>query len=157
MRQKLKIIYTILVLIKNVLIRKTKYKLSFFSEYDNTLHKTRWYYDFKHWGFNKENLEMVSGADALCTKYAFGNNYLTVEILTSKKLIENEKTIDYDMYVGEDFSNLSFSDKLFYGRNYTNVTINEHNQHVIKTMWICPVTLFVLGRYPNYIYIKKIK
>jgi hypothetical protein len=25
----------------------------------------------------------------------------------------------------------------------------------VEEMWICPVTLFVLGRYPNYIYIKK--
>lgn len=44
----IKKIYTILVLIKNVLIKKRHYTLSFFAEFDQNLHKTRWFYDFKH-------------------------------------------------------------------------------------------------------------
>lgn len=44
-------------------------------------------------------------------------------------------------------------DKLIWGRNYTHVDPNDENK--TTRMWICPVTLFVLGRYPKYIYIRK--
>jgi hypothetical protein len=57
-------IITILILIKNVLIRKKKYRLRFKAERDNVI--KRWYYDFPNWGFSHSNLEMVSGADGLC-------------------------------------------------------------------------------------------
>lgn len=34
---------------------------------------------------------------------------------------------------------------------------NKNKKTIITRMWICPVTLFVLGRYPKHIYIKKKK
>ena len=151
----IKKIYTILVLIKNVLIKKRHYTLSFFAEFDKNLHKTRWFYDFKHWGFDKANLEMVSGADNLCTHYALGNSYLTVDIVASQKQMEPALMEDFDMYVGENMDGMKLKDKLLYGRTYTNVTTDKDAGIHVTTMWICPVTLFVLGRYPNYIYIKR--
>ena len=57
-------IITILILIKNVLIRRKKYRLRFKAERDSVV--KRWYYDFPNWGFSYSNLEMVSGADGLC-------------------------------------------------------------------------------------------
>ena len=48
---------------------------------------------------------------------------------------------------------MSWKDKIIYGRNYIHIDPNDENK--ITTMWICPVTLFVLGRYPKHIYIKK--
>ena len=160
MKTIIKKIYTILVLVKNLLIRHKHYKLSFFGEYNTILHKTRWYYDFKHWGFSKSNLEMVSGADTLCTNYALGKNYLTVNIIASKKQLDENKIQNYDMYAGEPINNIPLKEKLklqhlLYGRTYTNVTVNDEGELEVKKMWICPVTLFVLGRYPNYIYIQK--
>ncbi len=153
MKQLLKKIYTILILIKNVLIRKNEYNLHFVAEVDSTI--KRWYYDFKHWGFEHANLEMVSGADDLCELYANGKDEVTVEIIVSKKKLNLNPQL-YDEFKAQDiiidglthqgnFIN-SQLDKFLYGRTY---------QKGYTTMWICPVTLFVLGRYPKYIYIKK--
>ena len=159
----IKKIYTILVLIKNLILRKKHYKLHFIAENDPPI--KRWYYDFKHWGFDKANLEMVAGADSLCELYAKGNNEVTVDIMATKHLLGPKDMKNYDLFVGEKFIIdgqthqgtiiKSQLDKYLYGRNYTNVKTNVYtNQTKIITMWICPVTLFVLGRYPNYIYIK---
>ena len=148
----IKKIYTILVLIFNLIVRRKHYKLQFIAENDPPI--KRWYYDFKHWGFDHANLEMVSGADKLCELYANGKDEVTVEIIASKKK-QNLPTQLYDEYVAQDiiidelhqgrFIN-SQLDKILYGRIY---------QKGYTQMWICPVTLFVLGRYPKYIYIKK--
>lgn len=149
----IKKIYTILVLISNVLIRRKKYTLHFVAEHTPPL--KRWYYDFPHWGFDHANLEMVSGADTLCEYYAKGKDEVTVEIIASKKK-QDLPTQLYDEFVAQDiiidgmthqgnFIN-SQLDKLLYGRTY---------QKGYTTMWICPVTLFVLGRYPKYLYIRR--
>ncbi|GJG69316.1 hypothetical protein PRLR6025_27850 [Prevotella lacticifex] len=36
-----------------------------------------------------------------------------------------------------------------YGANYDTSGFDGFN----RSVWICPVTIFVLGRYPNYIYV----
>ena len=149
----IKKIYTILVLIFNLIVRRKHYKLHFIAENDPPI--KRWYYDFKHWGFDHTNLEMVSGADKLCELYSNGKDEVTVEIIASKKK-QDLPTQLYDEYIAQDiiidgmthqgdFIN-SQLDKFLYGRTY---------QKDYTQMWICPVTLFVLGRYPKYIYIKK--
>ena len=149
----IKKIYTILVLISNVLIRRKKYTLHFVAEHTPPL--KRWYYDFPHWGFDHANLEMVSGADKLCELYSNGKDEVTVEIIASKKK-QDLPTQLYDEFVAQDiiidgmthqgdFIN-SQLDKFLYGRTY---------QKGYTQMWICPVTLFVLGRYPKYLYIRR--
>jgi hypothetical protein len=143
------IIYTILVLLKNLLIRKKHYKLKFVAERDSVI--KRWYYDFPGWGFSHSNLEMVSGADNLCEKYAEGKDNVTVDIIVSKKILDSEKYKDYDEYRRYEYIGIST------GASYINKVekiIDKQVRTQITTMWICPVTLFVLGRYPNYIYIK---
>ena len=40
--------------------------------------------------------------------------------------------------------------KLFYGADYDVTGFGDFH----RSVWICPVTLFVLGRYPKYIYVK---
>jgi hypothetical protein len=151
MKQLLKKIYTILILIKNVLIRKSEYNLHFVAENDPPI--KRWYYDFKHWGFKHGNLEMVAGADALCELYANGKDDVTVNIICKNKPITYSTTI-YDEFIAETPNeSMSWKDKIIYGRNYIHIDPNDENK--ITTMWICPVTLFVLGRYPKHIYIKK--
>ena len=159
MKTIIKKIYTILVLITNVLIRRKYYTLNFFAEqltpqYLDAQHLNapkRWYYNFKHWGFAKDNLEMVAGADHLCDYYAKQMFDLTIDIVATKKPLKNEN--GYDKYVAEELpKNTTLKDKLIYGRTYYKI---ENEGKKITTMWICPVTLFVLGRYPKYIYIKK--
>ena len=158
MKQTLKKIYTILVLITNVIIRRKKYKLHFVAEVDPPI--KRWYYDFPHWGFDHANLEMVAGADNLCEHYAKGQNEVTVNIIASNKEINEEQIKkDYDIFIAEPTPKewTSWKDKYLYGRDYTStktVIKNLKEQIQITTMWICPVTLFVLGRYPKYLYMK---
>lgn len=144
-------IYTILILIKNLLFRKKRYILHFVAEVDPPI--KRWYYDFKHWGFNHSNLEMVSGADALCEKYSKGENDVVVEVVASKHLLDEHEG---DLYVAETPSeNMSLWDKISLGRNYTNIETGKDGKLIITKMWICPVTLFVIGRYPKYLYISR--
>ena len=79
----IKKIYTILVLLFNLIVRRKHYKLHFVAENDPPI--KLWYYDFPHWGFDKHNLLMISGADTLCELYAKGKDEVTVEIIASKK------------------------------------------------------------------------
>lgn len=149
----IKKIYTILVLLFNLIVRRRHYKLHFIAENDPPI--KRWYYDFKYWGFDHANLEMVSGADKLCELYSNGKDEVTVNIIASKKQLNLSPQL-YDEFVAQDiiidgmthqgdFIN-SQLDKFLYGRTY---------QKGYTQMWICPVTLFVLGRYPKYLYIRK--
>ena len=149
----IKKIYTILVLLFNLIVRRKHYKLHFIAENDPPI--KRWYYDFKYWGFDHANLEMVSGADKLCELYSNGKDEVTVDIIASKKQLNLSPQL-YDEFVAHDiiidgmthqgdFIN-SQLDKFLYGRTY---------QKGYTQMWICPVTLFVLGRYPKYLYIRK--
>ena len=131
-------IYTFFILILNFCIRRKHYRLHFIKK-DN-----KWFYDFKWWGFDYGNLEMVSGADVLCELFSNGKNETTVDIIASKK---KEYHPDYEEWSGDDLLGESSIDKFFWGRTYTSTSGKEN-------FWICPVTLFVLGRYPNYLYIK---
>lgn len=149
MKQILKKIYTIFVLITNILIRRKKYKLHFVAEVDPPI--KRWYYDFPHWGFDHANLEMVSGADTLCELYAKGKNEVTINITASNKRRDHCTNICSEFVAETLPKNIKLLDKYLLGRNYTHIDINDG--HEVR-MWICPVTLFVLGRYPKYIYVR---
>ena len=161
MKTIIKKIYTILVLITNTVIKRKHYKLHFVAENNPPI--KFWYYDFKHWGFDHHNLLMVSGADDLCELYANGENEVTVDIIASKKPLEAKH--NYDHYIADEpiiFSNNKLYerilDKILYGRNYTEdiSAWKKSGSHAKpRHFWICPVTLFVLGRYPKHIYIKR--
>lgn len=147
----MKKIYTILVLLKNIIFRHRKYTLHFVAENNPPI--KRWYYDFKHWGFDHNNLEMVAGAENLCELYAKGKDEVTVNIIASRTQLEKYKNMDYDEFIAEPLPKewTSWKDNFLWGRNYTSTDGNGKTTR----MWICPVTLFVLGRYPKFIYIKK--
>ena len=149
----MKKIYTILVLIFNLIFRRKYYTLNFIAEVDPPI--KRWYYNFKHWGFDHANLEMVSGADTLCEYYAQGNNQVTIKLIATNKLINNGSADDFDLYTAEDIPNLPLADRILLGRTYMGVNVTEDAEIKTTRIWICPVTLFVLGRYPKYLYIKK--
>lgn len=152
MEQLLKKIYTILILAKNLIMRKKYYTLHFVAEIDPPI--KRWFYDFKHWGFNHNNLEMVCGADTLCELYSNEQNELTINIICQNKPIKNFSASEFDEYEAKPFpKEWNFLDRHIWGCNYKQNTYNENENG--RQMWICPVTLFVLGRYPKYIYIRK--
>lgn len=141
----MKKVITILILIFNVLIRRKHYKLRFDAELYE--HFKRWYYHFPMWGFDHSNLEMVSGADTLCEMYANQSGATAyVEIIASKKDL-GDRIPFYDHYIATDeLNDKPLIDRIVLGRNYRGAK---------GDFWICPVTLFVLGRYPKHLYIKK--
>lgn len=142
---------SILILLKNLILRKRKYRLTFRCEKDDVM--KRWFYVFPFWGFDTDNLEMVMGADGLCEKYSMGKDIFTIDIMASKKPLSLEIYKDYAEYIRYDYEGF------MHGASYIN-KISEYSMkdqkeiEKVTTMWICPVALFVFGRYPRYIYIK---
>lgn len=151
----LNIIYTLFILIRNLIVKKEDYTLRFVAINDGPI--KRWYYSFPHWGFNFDHLEMVSGADTLCEKYSKGTNEAVVHIKVLKEYDFRLKQQGYKAYTRQSLSryyddeDLSFIDRILLGRTYTHLSEDRK----IDSFWICPVTLFVLGRYPKYIFIKE--
>jgi len=85
---------------------------------------------------------MVSGADKLCSYLADGKQTVRVEIVAGKAPLSLS---GYGLLT-KTYSNL------FYGADYDATGFRSFQ----RSVWISPVTLFVLGRYPKYIYIKQI-
>ncbi len=102
----------------------------------------RWYVDLPAFietgAGTKDDLEMVAGADKLCDELSDGGNRLTVTISTSP-------------FKGADFSIQRMNNGRTEGRDYDAY----HKGHFIFTIWLCPVLLYVMGRYPEIVYFKK--
>lgn len=117
---------------------KGEYTLTFVQDPDD-----RWYIDMP-WDGNRANLEMVAGADDLLT-YLDTEKHHRVTI----HVIPSEIQLDVD-----DHIELRQIDKSLTGGSHYDAT--SFVGFRMKKIWICPVTLCVLGHYPKYIYIKKI-
>ncbi len=83
---------------------------------------------------------MVGGADKLCSYLADGKQTVRVEVIANKVSLP---LLGYGLLT-KTYSNL------FYGANYDATDCEDFQ----RSIWICPITLFVLGRYPKYIYVK---
>jgi len=117
------------------------YRLAFNKEANE-----RWYIDLPSWTGSHANLQMVAGADDLLDFLLKKNNRVEAEVVKSDEPIPE---LDAD----ERFFRCDRIDtSVFSGATYTVNGLDGFN----KTMWICPVTLFVLGEYPKYIYISQI-
>ncbi|MBQ6278335.1 MAG: hypothetical protein IJK68_01320 [Muribaculaceae bacterium] len=121
---------------KSVFGRKKEYKLKFNHEADGL-----WYVDFPNWPFDHHNLLMVAGADKLCAFLSEDDVTSHVDVIPSNK---REEHPGYACLVQGEHS-------LTGGSFYTVTGLPGFERGI----WLCPVTLFVLGRYPKYIYIKK--
>ena len=99
----------------------------------------RWYIDIP-WDGNRSNLEMVAGSDKLLSHIAKGDNKVTLQVIL-------DYIDDYNDYIILD----RFEHSLAGGASYT-----VSNAGFKEPIWICPVTLCVLGRYPKKIYFKRI-
>lgn len=123
---------------RSVFGKKKEYNLQFNHEEDG-----KWYIDFPNWPFDHHNLLMVAGADDLCAFLSDDDKFTYVSVIPAKKREEHEGYFELEQL-----------DKgLTSGSTYQ---VNGLDGFTSK-IWICPVTLFVLGEYPKYIYIKKNK
>ena len=121
---------------KSVFGKKSEYQLKFNHESDGC-----WYVDFPNWPFDHHNLMMVAGADDLCAVLSDD------DIETCVNVIPSTKRQKLDSYA--ELERLDYS--LTGGAHYEVHGIDGFTRNI----WLCPVTLFVLGNYPAYIYIKK--
>ena len=125
---------------QSVFGKKDEYKLKFYKDTDDC-----WYVDFPDWPFDHHNLMMVDGADQLCEFLSDDGMTTEVCVIPSK---EQEKHEGY-------FELEQIESSLTGGSTY-QVGLEDFCQRYDRdTLWLCPVTLFVLGQYPRYIYVKK--
>ena len=125
---------------QSVFGKKDEYKLKFYKDTDDC-----WYVDFPDWPFDHHNLMMVDGADQLCEFLSDDGMTTEVCVIPSK---EQEKHEGY-------FELEQIESSLTGGSTY-QVGLEDFCQRYGRdTLWLCPVTLFVLGQYPRYIYVKK--
>lgn len=121
---------------KSVFGKKSEYELKFNHEADGC-----WYVDFPGWPFDHHNLMMVSGADDLCALLSDDGVETRVKVIPASKQESHE-----------GYAELWRLDHSLTGGAYYEVRGIEG---FTRTIWLCPVTLFVLGRYPKYLYVKK--
>lgn len=117
---------------------KGEYTLTFVQDPDD-----RWYIDML-WSGNRANLEMVAGADDLLTYFDTEKKHKVV-----LHVVPSEKQLTV-----ENHTELRQIDKSTFGGSHYDTTDFEGFR--MKKIWICPVTLCVLGCYPKYLYIQKI-
>lgn len=125
------------VMSKSVFGKKEEYQLKFNHEEDGL-----WYVDFPNWPFDHHNLLMVAGADELCAFLSDDDKETNVFVRPSKEKLELD---GYAELVQKEHS-------LTGGSVYEVRNLDGFNREI----WLCPVTLFVLGKYPKYMYIKKV-
>ena len=122
-------------------LRRQVYDLQFVYVPEDKL----WYIDMP-WPGNRYNLAMVAGSNHLLKFLDYkGERRVRVLVKPSKKLRPELKAEGYFV------CNKQFS-RLFGGATYK---VN-HLDGFTREIWICPVTLTVLGYYPQYIYIKQL-
>ena len=136
--------------IKNIVSKKETFK-----EYHISFTRENgvWYVDFPSWPFSKANLAMVAGADTMLDilhEKSQERNHIKLLVMPRKyyssRLDKNDKIIHL---VRQDSS-------LFGGATYLSATFVKGFNNVRKErgLWLCPVTLTVLGKYPKHIYFK---
>ena len=123
-------------LARSVFGKREKYVLQFNHEEDGL-----WYVDFPNWPFDHHNLLMVAGADELCAYLSDDDKIARVEVVPSNE--------ERDMH---GWGKLVQTEHSLTGGS----TYEVHNlEGFERDIWLCPVTLFVLGKYPKFMYIRK--
>ena len=121
---------------KSVFGKKEEYIIKFNHEEDGL-----WYVDFPNWPFDHHNLLMVAGADELCAFLSDDNVSSYISVIPASKKEEHEGYAELTR----------INSSLTGGATYEVKNLPGFNRDI----WLCPVTLFVLGEYPKYMYIKK--
>jgi hypothetical protein len=95
----------------------------------------KWYIDLPTWEGDKEELEMVAGADILLDKLS--NNEDTVSLFVSQEEVDDSIILKkkYNINGGADYKPV--------------------NTDIVYSVWLCGVTKFVFGGImPQMLYIK---
>ncbi len=121
---------------RSVFGQKKEYQIQFNKEADG-----RWYVDFPNWPFDHHNLLMVAGADEMCEFLSADGKHTYVNVIPTSK---EENHPGYAKLVRKNHS-------LTGGSTYHVYDLDGFKRDI----WLCPVTLFVLGKYPKYMYVKK--
>ena len=112
-------------------------KLRFYKE------KTgRWYVDLPDWKGLKEELEMVAGADSMLEHMAEGNS--DVMLLISETPFDNSDVLSFNNLATEIESGAFYRMEKYKG------------EEINLEMWLCDVTLFVFGKFPEKLYVSKV-
>lgn len=126
-------------LIKEKSSKTNTYQLAFVMEDDGG-----WYIDLLQWKGAHANLAMVAGSDKLLDHLLRTDNRVEIEVIKSDNALDN-----MDNYYRCEQIDMS----LLGGSTYNVYGVEGFD----RTIWICPVTLFVLGEYPKYIYFRQKK
>lgn len=103
----------------------------------------KWYVDLPKWKGSHDSLQMVAGADDMLELIGNGAPHVKLQVIKHNTKLDG---LDVDMIC--DRVNYSMAG----GATY-HVFDKEGD---VNKMWLCPVTLFVLGEYPKHLYIKKV-
>ena len=126
----------------NVFGRRDEYQLEFQKEEDGL-----WYLVYPGWPFDHHNLLMVCGSDNMCELLSDDGRMVKISVIPANKHEEHE-----------GYFELEQTEHSLTGGSTYEVDHDEFRRRFNRdTLWICPVTLFVLGYYPKYIYVKKIE
>ena len=108
--------------------------------------KGTWWIDLPLYPFNKDNLQMVAGADDLLDILSDGGGEVYLKLSTKPLWLYDEKLTKIEQK--------GFFNGAIYETEKTPL-FNEYFEDYDR-VWICPVTLWVFLRYPKEIYIKKV-
>lgn len=99
-----------------------------------------WYIDLPKWPFAKSALAMVDGASRLLDKFSGGEDKVSVKV----HIADHEK--NFPGYIQLKRTGYTLTG----GADYVTDAVDE-------VVWLCPVTLYVMWQYPEYIYVKLVK
>jgi hypothetical protein len=100
-----------------------------------------WYVDLPKWTGSKADLEMVSGADTMLEYMAEGN--VEVHAYISENEFDNSDVLKLKG-LAEDVGSGAY----YIMDKYKGIDLNLN-------IWLCDVTIFVFGKFPDKIYISK--
>jgi hypothetical protein len=107
--------------------------------------KGTWYIDLPEWKGPKASLAMVAGADTMLDCISNSTNICKIEITT-----EPIKDFQGDGLIKKTTETSGIL-RSFYGQHY------DAEGLYVGLIWLCPVTKFVFGDYPDVIYFKLLK
>ena len=113
------------------------------SKFDFELDGKRWYVVLPEWEGDRDELEMVAGADVMLDILADGNQTVTLELSVEPKPCYLTLFFDREDGGGGWY------------KLETNTTHSVFN--ALREIWLCHVTKFVFGELPPRIFINKIK
>lgn len=138
--------------------KKQEYDLAFVKDDDV------WYIDMPNWPWKRENLAMVCGADKLLDLLSEQGTRVRLQVRPANEAAVHDtmQQMLRDDWVELTQENSSLTGGATYtakGKIAKDFKVKDYWTGEMKprTLWLCPVTLFVLGTYPKYIYAKVIK